>query len=159
MKKIGFFVCALAAVLALSGCATAPEYYEELTEAEQKQLLHSARVLALKSNAVPEHMKGVFPELNPYQRINYTGNKEGKAIFRWEIYENPANDRRLTQKDINPYWVMVYAAGDLTDPEWKVTHAQETPGLQTAPNTNNNRRQVPRQQRQYQPKQKVRYKR
>ena len=47
----------------------------------------------------------------------------------------------------------------LTDPEWKVTHAQETPGLQTEPNTNNKRRQVPRQQRHYQPKQKVRYKR
>ena len=159
MKKIGFFVCALAAVLALSGCATAPEYYEELTEAEQKQLLHSARVLALKSNAVPEHMKGIFPELNPYQRISYTGNKEGKAVFRWEIYENPANERRLTQKDINPYWVMVYATGDLTDPEWKLTHAQEIPGAPAAPAVNNTRRKAPRYPRQYQPKQKVRYKR
>ena len=128
MKKHLWGLLAAAGLL-LSGCTTSPEYFEELNAAEQTQLVHSARVLALQAKAVPEHLQAVFAELAPYQRIVYDGNKRGKASLRWEIYESPANADRLTQKDINPYWVMVYATGDLTDPEWKITHANENPNL------------------------------
>ncbi|MBE6368755.1 MAG: hypothetical protein E7056_01170 [Lentisphaerae bacterium] len=126
MKKYLFL---LAVGLLLSGCATRPEYFEELTAAEQTQLVNSARTLALQGKAVPDHLRGVFAEVVPYQRIVYEGNKRGRATFRWEIYESPADSSRLTQKDINPYWVMVYATGDLTDPDWKLAHANENPNL------------------------------
>ena len=151
MFRLSVIAMFSALLMTLTGCVTPPEYYEELTEAEQKQLLHSARVLALQGKAVPDHLRAVFAELKPYQRIVYYGNKKVKASFRWEIYENYSENNRVTQKDINPYWVMVYATGDLTDPKWQLTHAHETPGLQTQSD-----RPPVRPQR---PKQKVRYKR
>lgn len=128
-------VLTLSVMAALSsGCmATAPEYYEELTDKERAALINSARVLALKGNAVPAHLQNVFMELAPYERIVYEGNKRGRASFRWEIYESSGNNRRITQKDINPYWVMVYATGNLRDPEWKLSHARENPGLPDPP--------------------------
>ena len=122
MKKYLFL---LAVGLLLSGCATRPEYFEELTAAEQTQLVNSARTLALQGKAVPDHLRGVFAEVVPYQRIIYEGNKRGRATFRWEIYEKRRTGGRLTQKDINPYWVIVYAIGDLRDPSWKLSHANQ----------------------------------
>ena len=114
-------------VLFAAGCtAVSPEYFEELSGEERAALLRSAKIMALQSKtAVPAHLRTVFAELAPYERIVYDGNKHGKASFRWEIYENPANSERLTQKDINPYWIMVYAMGDLLDPRWKLSHANE----------------------------------
>ena len=126
----------LPAVMAVlsSGCmATAPEYYEELTDKERTVLINNARILALKGNAVPAHLQNVFMELAPYTRIVYEGNKRGRASFRWEIYESSGNSRRITQKDINPYWVMVYATGNLRDPDWKLSHARENPALLNPP--------------------------
>lgn len=116
------------------GCATNPEYYEELTEQESKVLVESARQLALSSNRIPAHLQGVFMELAPYQRILYNGSKRGKATFRWEIYENRVNEKQITQRDINPFWINVYATGDLRDPEWKLFCSQENlnPQQQTA---------------------------
>lgn len=141
MKKLFLCLLSAAGIVLAGGCASSPEYYEELTPAEQKQLLHSARTLALRGKAVPDRMLGVFSDFVPYQRIVYDGNKRGKATFRWEIYDVPRNARKLTQKDINPYWIMVYATGDLTDPKWQLTHAEETPDL-------NVKQQPAKQQRQ-----------
>ena len=141
MKNFFLLLLSVASLIIAGGCVSSPEYYTELTEAEQKQLLYSARALALQGNAVPERMKMVFKELEPFQRIIYNGNKRGKATFRWEIYDIPENVRKLTQKDVNPYWVMVYAIGDLTDPKWQLTHANEDPSLPTINAQPNNRRQ------------------
>lgn len=129
MKNFFLFLLGITGILIAAGCASSPEYYDELTEAEQKQLLYSARTLALQGNAVPQRMLLVFNEVEPFQRIVYNGNKRGKASFRWEIYDTPENVRKLTQKDVNPYWIMVYATGDLTDPKWQLTHANEDPSL------------------------------
>ena len=150
MKKFLMLFAALF-MLCLAGCQTSPEYFEELSHEELNVLRNAARMLALKGNAVPAHVQAVFVEMQPYERIIYDGDKHGKASFRWEIYDVPADMQQLTQKDINPYWVMVYATGDLTDPKWQLTHAHETPGLQTQSD-----RPPVRPQR---PKQKVRYKR
>ena len=123
MKKIFY----LAAVLVLfAGCvAKSPEHYEELSEKERTALQHTARALALRGNAVPLHLQSAFAKLAPYERIVYDGDKHGKATFRWEIYEKRRSGSRLTQKDVNPYWVMVYAIGDLQDPSWKLSHANQ----------------------------------
>ena len=136
MKKWCWFLSGVMGLLLLTGCvSTSPEYFDELTPAEQAELLNSARVLALQGKAVPAHLQGVFLELTPHQRIVYDGNKHGKASFRWEIYDSPRRkgNSRITEKDVNPYWVMVYAIGDLTDPQWKLTHAREDETLQDAP--------------------------
>lgn len=132
MKRLFELLWVLCAALLLSGCAVGqPEYFDELTEEERLTLIRNAKVVALQRNAVPAHLQGVFSELSPSERIVYTGNKEGKATFRWEIYESPANANRLTQKDINPYWVTVYAIGDLLDPDWKLRHAREDKNFST----------------------------
>lgn len=154
MKKL----CLLLTVLLLnflpSGCTSSrPEYFEELTEVERANLLRNARIIALQGKAMPEHLRGVFVELAPYERIVYDGNKRGKATFRWEIYENTGNRRRITQKDVNPYWIMVYAFGDLRDPEWKLSHAQETAQLQIVNDPSGSTPNRPA------PAQRVRYKR
>ena len=141
MKKFFLFLFSTASLIIAGGCVSSPEYYTELTEAEQKQLLYSAKKLALQGNAVPDRMLLVFKEVEPFQRIVYDGNKHGKATFRWELYDTPENVRKLTQKDVNPYWVMVYAIGDLTDPKWQLTHANEDPSLPTTQARLNNRRQ------------------
>ena len=141
MQKIFLFLLGIASLIFAGGCVSSPEYYTELTDAEQKQLLYSARALALQGNAIPERMLLVFKEVEPFQRIVYNGNKRGKATFRWELYDTPENVRKLTQKDVNPYWVMVYAIGDLTDPQWQLTHANEDPSLPTVNARPNNRRQ------------------
>lgn len=134
MKKISGWLLTFASVLLLAGCASPrSEYFDELTEDERQTLIRNAKVVALQRKAVPEHLQGVFSELAPSERIVYTGNKEGKATFRWEIYESPANANRLTQKDINPYWVTVYAIGDLRDPDWKLRHAREDQTLSDQP--------------------------
>ena len=127
MKKIlvKFSVLLLAAATLLTGCATTPEYYEELSEAESAALLKQARKLALSSNRIPGHLQAVFMELPPYVRVLYDGSKHGKATFRWEIYENRQNTKQITQRDINPFWINVYAIGDLTDPQWKMFCSQE----------------------------------
>ena len=132
MKKIFYLAAAL---VLLTGCvAKGPEHYEELSEKERAALLHTARALALRSNAVPAHLQSAFVKLAPYERIVYDGNKHGKASFRWEIYEKRRTGRRLTQKDVNPYWVMVYATGDLQDPAWKLSHANQSDLNESAPN-------------------------
>lgn len=118
------WLLAAAVLLTAGGCATRAEYYEELTEEEHKELLNNARSLALRGKAVPPHLHGVFKEIAPHERIVYTGNKRGKASFRWEIYEN-VSGKRITQEDINPYWIMVYATGNLRDPKWKLTFANK----------------------------------
>ena len=162
MRKslVKFSVLLLSAAALLTGCATAPEYYEELSEAESAALLKQARKLALSSNRIPGHLQAVFMELPPYVRVLYDGSKHGKATFRWEMYGNKTKRSTITQQDINPYWVMVYATGDLTDPKWQLTHAYEDPTLlqkiekmQSAPANGNNSdqsapRQRPRQRRQ-----------
>ncbi len=160
LKNMLLMLFAAANILLAGGCVSSPEYYEELTEKEQKQLLLSARTLALQGKAVPERYQALFMELPPYQRIVYDGNKHGKATFRWEMYGNKTKRSTITQQDINPYWVMVYATGDLTDPKWQLTHAYEDPTLlqkiekmQSAPANGNNSdqsapRQRPRQRRQ-----------
>ena len=126
MKKIFSFLTAITLAAVVSGCASSsPEYYEELTEKERLGLQHTARALALRSNAVPEHLKSAFMKLTPLERITYNGNKHGKAAFRWEIYEKRRANARLTQKDVNPYWVIIYATGDLLDPAWKLSHANQ----------------------------------
>ena len=131
MKKI-FYLAAL--LMLFAGCATkGPEHYEELTEKERTALLHSARALALRGNAVPLHLQNAFAKLAPYERIVYDGNKHGKASFRWEIYEKRRTGGRLTQKDVNPYWIMVYAIGDLQDPSWKLSHANQGELTESAP--------------------------
>ena len=125
MKKILMLFSAVF-MLTLTGCYSTPEYFDELSREELNVLRNAARALALQGNAVPEHMKAVFVEMQPSERVFYDGDKRGKASFRWEIYDVAENDQVLTQKDINPYWVMVYATGDLRDPQWKLTHAHET---------------------------------
>lgn len=141
MKKIFSFLTAITLAAVVSGCASSsPEYYEELTEKERLGLQHTARALALRSNAVPEHLKSAFMKLTPLERITYNGNKHGKATFRWEIYEKRRANARLTQKDVNPYWVIIYATGDLLDPAWKLSHANQG-SLQTAPQQQPERKQ------------------
>ena len=126
MNKIFSFLAMIMLAAVVSGCASSsPEYYEELTEKERSALLHSARALALRANAVPGHLRNAFVKLAPHERIVYDGDKHGKASFRWEIYEKRRAGARLTQEDVNPYWVMVYAVGDLRDPAWKLTHANQ----------------------------------
>ena len=129
MNKI-LLICT-GAVLLLAGCVSrGPEHYEELSEKERSALQHTARALALRSDVVPQHLRNAFMKLAPHERITYDGNKHGKAYFRWEIYEKRNHNNKLTQKDINPYWVMVYAIGDLRDPSWKLSHANQ-PGINT----------------------------
>lgn len=132
MKKLWLLSGAVfAMIMMLSGCISiSSEYYEELTPAEERSLLLGARKLALQGKAVPPHMLALFMDKEPSRRIVYDGDKYGKATFRWELYDMPKNPRRITQKDINPYWIMVYAIGDLRDPEWKLTFARENPALQ-----------------------------
>ena len=141
MNKIFSFLAMIMLAAVVSGCASSsPEYYEELTEKERLGLQHTARALALRSNAVPEHLKSAFMKLTPLERITYNGNKHGKATFRWEIYEKRRANARLTQKDVNPYWVIIYATGDLLDPAWKLSHANQG-SLQTAPQQQPERKQ------------------
>lgn len=129
MNKLLLF-CA-GAVLLLAGCVSrGPEHYEELDENERTALLHTARALALRGDAVPAHLRNAFVKLSPHERIVYNGDKRGKASFRWEIYEKRRTGGKLTQQDVNPYWVMVYAIGDLRDPSWKLSHANQ-PGINT----------------------------
>jgi len=124
-KKFAYLLAVCAAMLPGMGCISGPaEYYEELTVDEQRELLNDARGLAMRSKAVPAHLQTVFKELTPYTRIVYSGNKRGKATFRWEIYEN-VSGKRITQQDINPYWIMVYATGNLRDPQWKLSFANK----------------------------------
>ena len=140
----------------LSGCAaTSPEYYEELNEKERAALLHTARALALRGDAVPTHLRNAFVKLAPHERIVYDGNKRGKAAFRWEIYERKTQNSRLTQRDVNPYWVMVYAIGDLRDPAWKLSHANQD-GVVNNDQQTPPQRQTPQRSHKIQ---QVRYKR
>ncbi len=126
MKKMVFYLLTAVLGVFLSGCAgSSPEYYEELSETERAALQHAARALALRGSAVPGHLREAFLKLTPYERIVYDGNKHGKAFYRWEIYENRNPGKRIAQRDINPYWVMVYAIGDLRDPAWKLNHANQ----------------------------------
>ena len=120
-----FLLIGIGAVMLLAGCVSrGPEHYEELSEKERSALLHTARALALRGDAVPGHLRNAFVKLAPHERIVYDGDKHGKASFRWEIYEK-RNGGKLTQQDINPYWVMIYAVGDLRDPSWKLSHANQ----------------------------------
>ena len=154
MKKIFGFICVVVFGVLLSGCAsTSSEYYEELNEKERAALLQTARALALRGDVVPAHLRNAFAKLAPHERIVYDGDKHGKASFRWEIYERRQQSNRLTQKDINPYWVMIYAIGDLRDPSWKVTYANQ--GTLQKENQIAPRRQTPVRSR---PVKKVRYK-
>lgn len=121
-----FLLICTGAVMLLAGCVSrSPEHYEELSEKERSALLHTARALALRGDAVPPHLKSAFVKLAPHERIIYNGDKHGKAAFRWEIYEKRSSSNKITQKDVNPYWVMIYAIGDLRDPAWKLTHANQ----------------------------------
>ena len=156
MKKFTSLLAVLLLSVLFTGClATRSEYIEELTPTEEANLELGARKLALQGKAVPNHMLSLFMETKPSRRIVYDSNKTGKATFRWELYDMPKNPRRITQKDINPHWVMVSATGDLRDPEWKLSFARENPALQMAPpmppQQNNNRapqrQQRPRQRR------------
>ena len=131
MRKLTGLLAALLLTVLLNGCAsTQSEYFEELTAVEETNLELGARKLALQGKAVPEHMLSLFMETKPSRRIVYEGNKSGKATFRWELYDMPKNPRRITQKDINPHWIVVYAIGNLRDPEWKLAFAQENNALQ-----------------------------
>ena len=133
MKKITGLLTALVLTVLLNGCISSQsEYFEELTPTEEKTLLLGARKLALQGKAVPEHMLSLFMEKEPARRIVYEGNKSGKATFRWELYDMPKNPKRITQKDINPHWIVVYAIGDFRDPEWKLAFAQTGKTLQMA---------------------------
>ena len=126
--KILWPVTALVLICGVFGCGSgAPEYYRELSEEERAALEESARKLVLQSNVVPEHLRPIFREIRGHERIVYTGDRRGKAEYRWEIYDNPSGSR-LTQKDINPFWVRVYAEGDLRDPSWKMTHSSDWAG-------------------------------
>ncbi len=150
MKKFTSLLAILLFTVLFTGClATRSEYIDELTPAEEANLELGARKLALQGKAVPNHMLSLFMESKPSRRIVYDGNKSGKATFRWELYDMPKNPRRITQKDINPHWVMVSATGDLRDPDWKLSFARENPALQmkapTPPQQNNNR--APQRQR------------
>lgn len=150
MKKFTSLLAILLFTVLFTGClATRNEYIDELTPAEEANLELGARKLALQGKAVPNHMLSLFMESKPSRRIVYDGNKSGKATFRWELYDMPKNPRRITQKDINPHWVMVSATGDLRDPDWKLSFARENPALQvkapTPPQQNNNR--APQRQR------------
>ena len=125
MKKLSILPAFLLLTVLFTGCMAAKsEYFEELTPAEEKALLLGARKLALQGKAVPEHMMNLFMEKEPARRIVYEGSKSGKATFRWELYDMPKNPSRITQKDINPHWIVVYAIGDFRDPEWKLAFAQ-----------------------------------
>ena len=150
MKKFTSLLAILLFTVLFTGClATRSEYIDELTPTEEANLELGARTLALQGKAVPNHMLSLFMESKPSRRIVYDGNKSGKATFRWELYDMPKNPRRITQKDINPHWVMVSATGDLRDPDWKLSFARENPALQmkapTPPQQNNNR--APQRQR------------
>ena len=158
MKKFTSLLAILLLTVSFTGClATRSEYIDELTPTEEAALELGARKLALQGQAVPNHLLSLFMESKPSRRIVYDSNKSGKATFRWELYDMPKNPNRITQKDINPHWVMVSATGDLRDPEWKLSFARENPALQTtpaapaAPQQNNNRapqrQQRPRQRR------------
>lgn len=153
MKNIFSLLVFSVLCIILNGCAaTSPEHYEELTEKECTALRHAARALALRGNAVPEHLRNAFIKLAPLERIVYDGNKHGKASYRWEIYEKRSQNKRLQQKDVNPYWVMVYAIGDLRDPSWKLSHTNQN-SMNNMNNMNNNqqspaRRQYPQRSRQ-----------
>ena len=150
MKKFTSLLAILLFTVLFTGClATRSEYIDELTPAEEANLELGARKLALQGKAVPNHMLSLFMESKPSRRIVYDGNKSGKETFRWELYDMPKNPRRITQKDINPHWVMVSATGDLRDPDWKLSFARENPALQmkapTPPQQNHNR--APQRQR------------
>ena len=153
MRKLTGLMIALMLTALLNGCAsTQSEYFDELTAIEETNLELGARKLALQGKAVPDHLLSLFMETKPSRRIIYDGDKSGKATFRWELYDMPKNPNRITQKDINPHWVMVYAIGDLHDPEWKLSFARETAALRIPkPNQNQNfqmpRQQMPRQRR------------
>lgn len=121
--RIGLAVLGLTAVL--TGCRSGgPENYRELSDEERVKLERSARILVMQSKAVPEHLRSIFAEIPGHERIVYTGDRTGRAEYRWEIYDSPAGPR-ITQKDVNPFWVRVYAEGDLTAPQWKLTYSQD----------------------------------
>ena len=126
MKRIRLMsAVALTALALLAGCRSGgSENYRELSDAERIDLELSARKLVMQARVVPEHLRGVFAEIPGHERIVYTGDKAGRAEYRWEIYDSPAGNR-ITQKDVNPFWVRVYAEGDLTSPKWKMTHSQD----------------------------------
>ena len=124
--RIGLAVLGLTAVL--TGCRSGgPENYRELSDEERVKLERSARILVMQSKAVPEHLRSIFAEIPGHERIVYTGDRTGRAEYRWEIYDSPAGPR-ITQKDVNPFWVRVYAEGDLRDPSWKMTHSSDWAG-------------------------------
>lgn len=125
MERFGRIAVLAATLAVLTGCrSTGPENYRELTEEERVKLEYSARLLVMQSRVVPEHLRAVFAEIPGHERIVYTGDRKGRAEYRWEIYDSPAGNM-VTQKDVNPFWVRVYAEGDLTEPKWKMTHSQD----------------------------------
>ncbi len=107
----------------LCGCRSGTsEYYRELSDEQRAELEKSAKLLVLQSQAVPERLRGVFEEIPGNERIIYTGDCRGRAEYRWEIYEN-SETTRIRQKDVNPFWIRVYAEGDLLNPQWKMAHS------------------------------------
>ena len=87
-----------AAVLAAAGCLSGgPENYRELSEEERVALENSARLLVIQSKVVPEHLRNVFAEIPGHERIVYTGDRAGRAEYRWEIYDSPAGGK-ITQR-------------------------------------------------------------
>ena len=133
MQHFGRIAVFAAVLAALAGCrSTGPENYRELSEEERVKLEYSARLLVMQSKVVPAHLRSVFAEIPGHERIVYTGDRAGRAEYRWEIYDSPAGSK-VTQKDVNPFWVRVYAEGDLTAPKWKMTHSQDwtAPGKST----------------------------
>lgn len=122
MKKfLGLLMAGLLALAGgLCGCRSGDAaYYRELSDPQRAELEKSAKLLVLQSKAVPEHLRAVFEELPGHERIVYTGDCRGRAEYRWEIYES-SGGARISQKDVNPFWIRVYAEGDLLHPEWKM---------------------------------------
>ena len=126
MKRFGLMgLAALTALALMAGCRSGgAENYRELSDAERIELELSARNLVIQSKVVPEHLRSVFAEIPGHERIVYSGDKAGRAEYRWEIYDSPAGSK-MTQKDVNPFWVRVFAEGDLTRPKWKLTHSRD----------------------------------
>ena len=140
MKKLLTISTALLVLLLFNGCiSNSPEHYEELTADEHAALVNSAKVLILQSKLVPAHLQQSFIRVAPEERIIYNGDKRGKASLRWEIYENrPRAGQKITQKDINPYWITAQATGNLLDPQWQVSQAQSAVPQKFAPGQNRN---------------------
>ena len=140
MKKLLTVSTALLALLMFNGCVSgSPEHYEELTAEEHASLVNSAKVLILQSKLVPAHLQQSFVRISPQERIIYNGDKHGKASLRWEIYENrPRSGQKITQKDINPYWITAQATGNLLNPQWQVSQAQSMVPQKLAPGQSRN---------------------